>query len=220
MAKELPYFKFYISEWILGRISDHSDKVQGAFIRAICFYWNAECNYNAVDFKKKLGTKRYDLLFKLEFFELKNEKICIDFLDEQFAQLSKTHKVRVKAGLARAEQVLEQKGSYIDIDKEVDKDKEIDKKKLTHGNFLRQESQRWEKCLVYLRNFNPTATFVDLEQILKKWEVQFEVQYSGEPYSHFTKYFAYFIKDEFKFKQQSEIPKSNVSPNSKYKTFK
>lgn len=127
MAKELPYFKFFVSEWILGRISDHSDKVQGAFIIAICHYWNKECKYNRIDFERKIGKKRFKMLLDLKFFEVENEMIYIDFLNEQHAELSDIHKVRVKGGLARAEQVRQQKASYIDKDKIIE-DKDKDKK--------------------------------------------------------------------------------------------
>lgn len=124
MSKDLPYFRFYISEWLLGRISDYSDKVQGAFIRAICFYWKNECCYFVEDFKKKLGKKRFDLLYELHFFSIENEMIVIPFLNEQFEQLSDYQSKRVKAGQARAKQMHKQKDSYKDKDNNKDKDKD------------------------------------------------------------------------------------------------
>lgn len=102
MSKELPYFKFFVSEWILGRIFDYPDKVQGAFIVAICHYWNKECDYNAIDFERKIGKKRFKLLSELNFFEVENDKIKIPFLDEQFQERFKNHKVSVENGLKGA----------------------------------------------------------------------------------------------------------------------
>lgn len=129
MAKELPYFKFFVSEWILGRISDHSDKVQGAFINAICYYWHKNCDCFCVDFKRKLGKNRYDLLINLKFIEVENDKIFIRFLDEQFSELSDIHPKRVRAGQAggiasaKAKEVA--KAKHLDKDKiKEDKDKD------------------------------------------------------------------------------------------------
>lgn len=124
MAKELPYFKFFVSEWILGRIYDYPDKVQGAFLVAICHYWNKNCNYNSVDFERKIGKKRFNLLTELKFIEVENETVYISFLDEQYSELSGIQQARIKGGLARAKQMQEQKPSYIDKNKIIeDKDK-------------------------------------------------------------------------------------------------
>lgn len=127
MAKELPYFKFNVSEWILGRISDQSDKVQGAFILAICHYWHKKCDYFIVDFKKKLGKNRYDLLLNLKFIEEENDKVFIDFLDEQYEELSGIHVKRVKSGqaggIASAQAKGEAKVKHLDKDKNNKKNK-------------------------------------------------------------------------------------------------
>ncbi len=116
MAKDLPWFKFNVSEWILGRIYDYPDKVQGAFLIALCHYWNKNCEYNANDFERKIGKKRFSLLLELKFIEVENENVYIDFLDEQHSERTEIQKVKVKGGLARAKQVQQQKVSYIDIE--------------------------------------------------------------------------------------------------------
>lgn len=125
MSKELPYFKFNVSEWILGRISDLPDKVQGAFIIAICHYWHKKCDYFANDFKSKIGKKRFDLLQINNLFEIKNDKIIIPFLNEQFSELSEIHPKRVKSGQAGgiASAKARSKAKSKHLDKEVDKDK-------------------------------------------------------------------------------------------------
>jgi hypothetical protein len=133
MAKELPYFKFNVSEWILGRISDQSDKVQGAFIIAICHYWHKKCDCFIPEFKKKIGKTRYDLLLKLKFIEEKNKKVLIEFLDEQFNELSDIHGKRIKSGQAggiasaKAKEVAKVK--HLDKDKEEDKEEDKEKDK-------------------------------------------------------------------------------------------
>ena len=98
MAKELPYFKFNVSEWILGRISDEDDKTQGAFIVAICHYWHKQCDYLCIDFERKIGKKRYNLLKSKKYFTELNNKIRIDFLDEQFTELFDLQAKRSESG--------------------------------------------------------------------------------------------------------------------------
>lgn len=131
MSKELPYFKFNVSEWILGRISDLPDKVQGAFIIAICHYWHKKCDYFVNDFKSKIGKKRFELLQKHNLFEIKNDKIIIPFLNEQFSELSEIHPKRVKSGqaggIASAKARSKAKSKHLDKEEEIDK--ELDKKK-------------------------------------------------------------------------------------------
>ncbi len=129
MSKELPYFKFFASEWLLGRISAMPDKIQGAFILAIAHYWSKDCDYNPIEFEQKLGKSRYKVLSELNFIEAKNSKVSIPFLDEQFIELSEIHLKRIKGGLARAEQMREQmlqqvdehSSSYIEKDEEKEK---------------------------------------------------------------------------------------------------
>lgn len=128
MAKELPYFKFYVSEWMLGRISDEPDKVQGAFLVAICHYWHKKCDCFVSSFSKKIGKKRFELLKNLKYIEVKNDKVSIEFLDEQFIQLSDIKIKRAKGGLARAKQMHKHKGkqkpSYIEVEGDIDKEVE------------------------------------------------------------------------------------------------
>jgi hypothetical protein len=136
MAKELPFFKFNVSEWILGRISDQEDKVQGAFIVAICHYWHKKCDYFCKDFEKKIGKKRYFLLKSNQFFIEKNDKVCIPFLDEQFNELSDLQGKRSESGkkgrAAQLGQTPDKRQANVQaklghLDKEIDKEKEIDK---------------------------------------------------------------------------------------------
>ena len=131
MSKELPYFKFFISEWILGRISDHSDKIQGSFIIAICHYWNKQCDYNRIDFERKIGKKRFKMLLDLKFFDVENETIRIDFLDEQFLELSENKKVNSTNGKLGAEKRWrghsEANSEKIALREDKDKDKDKDK---------------------------------------------------------------------------------------------
>ena len=43
MAKALPYFKFYCSEWSDGDVTLEDMKTQGVFINICSYYWSQEC---------------------------------------------------------------------------------------------------------------------------------------------------------------------------------
>ena len=51
MAKDLPYFKFFCSEWNDGDITLESYKIQGLFINVCSYYWSNECDLSLI----KLG---------------------------------------------------------------------------------------------------------------------------------------------------------------------
>lgn len=130
MAKELPYFKFYVGEWLLGRISDEKERIQGVFIKCCCYYWHNECDITYTKINKKLGKKNTDLLISLNFIEKKNDNICIQFLDEQRVELIDLHNKRSKSGKAGGQASVKQRlskkeASFKHLDKEeIIKDKE------------------------------------------------------------------------------------------------
>jgi hypothetical protein len=87
MAKDLPYFKFVISEWNDGDITLCSMQAQGLFINLCSLYWSQEGELSMSKSKR-----RYKECDNLVWAELINEKIIkldgdsitITFLDEQF----------------------------------------------------------------------------------------------------------------------------------------
>lgn len=132
MSKELPYFKFNVSEWLLGRISDENDRVQGLFVRACCVYWHKQCDVSVKEMNKKLGNNKVKELCSLGFLSEKDGQIFIEFLDEQFAELSELQVKRSNAGRiggqAKRKQTLskrEAKPKHLEVEvyKEVDKEK-------------------------------------------------------------------------------------------------
>jgi hypothetical protein len=189
MSKELPYFKFFISEWILGRISDHPDKVQGAFIIAICHYWNKQCDYNRNDFERKIGKKRFKMLLDLKFFDVENETIRIDFLDEQFLELSGTKKVNSTNGKLGAEKrwrgYSEANSETIALREDKDKDKDKDNineffKSLLNGSDLERIAMNNKLTIIqakeYVELFKPKAeltyqTYAKFVSHFKNWLV-------------------------------------------------
>lgn len=86
MAKELPYFKFFVSEWSDGDITLENYNVQGLFINLCSYYWSKSCDITLSKAKKKF--KNIDDLFQclLDSGIIKvdsDDFISISFLDEQ-----------------------------------------------------------------------------------------------------------------------------------------
>jgi len=135
ISKELPYFKFDVSEWLLGDISDESLNMQGAFIRCCALYWAANGDLNITKLNRKVHKTTLKSLINGGYIDVDNESVLISFLDEQLSQFSDLQQKRSKAGKISAkkratsvEQVLKSVATQSNNKEiEIDKDKEIDK---------------------------------------------------------------------------------------------
>jgi len=85
MSKRLPYFKFYVNEWLTGDITLEDENVQGVFTNVCAFYWSKECDVEIDLFMKRFKKNKteIDTLIKSNIIKIKNKKIRINFLDEQ-----------------------------------------------------------------------------------------------------------------------------------------
>lgn len=96
MAKELPYFKFYTSEWLDGDITIEDLETQGLFINICALYWSKEGEVYIDKLIKRFRYAGEDCFKPLidEGFIYVNEdgKINISFLDEQMKERVKTSK--------------------------------------------------------------------------------------------------------------------------------
>lgn len=132
MAKELPYFRFTVAEWLNDDISLEDYHLQGVFICVCSFYWFQDCSITKAKLKKRFidANKEIDKLIDLDIIkETEDGFIQIKFLDTQFDMLSEKRKKRVEAGrkggmarASKAKAMLKQSSSYKDKDKEKDKD--------------------------------------------------------------------------------------------------
>ncbi len=96
--KELPYFKFYPSQWITGNISFLSFKEQGAFMKACCFYWAQDCKLKTQQVKRIIDEDLYNSLLDNGLIKSDGEYIIISWLDEQLEERKKRHEANVKNG--------------------------------------------------------------------------------------------------------------------------
>ena len=85
MAKSLPYFKFFCSEWSDGDITLEDYETQGLFINICSYYWSNECVMELSKLKKrfKKDVELIDLLIKNNILKTVDNFVIINFLDEQ-----------------------------------------------------------------------------------------------------------------------------------------
>ena len=94
MAKEIPFFKFFVGEWANGDITAENYKTQGVFINICSIYWTKEGELSEVFLRKKIkANKEITLLIESKIIKVENKNIVISFLDEQ---LSECEGIRVK----------------------------------------------------------------------------------------------------------------------------
>lgn len=106
MAKDLPYFKFFCSEWSDGDITLESYEAQGLFINICSYYWSNECDINYKKLLKKFKghEKTVNQLKEESIFKVSDSgEVVISFLDEQRNDRKERSKVKAKGGKASAE---------------------------------------------------------------------------------------------------------------------
>jgi hypothetical protein len=86
MAKNLPYFKFTVAEWLTGDIFYEPFNVQGVFISICALYWQRNGILMVDDINKRLRNPSELELLKGKFLTIKDGFIFISFLDEQLTE--------------------------------------------------------------------------------------------------------------------------------------
>jgi len=181
MAKDLPYFKFFCSEWSDGDVTLESYEAQGLFINICSYYWSNEC---IVTYKKLLKKFRgYELILDQlkneNIFKLnKDETICISFLDEQQNERNEKSKIKSRGGKASAEARKLKKEQKVNTS--LTENEHVLNSCSTESQLLREEKRREEKIreekTVLKTNFNKSnevlkmfdeTTIQNAERILK-----------------------------------------------------
>lgn len=103
--KKYPYIRFHSSQWLAGTVSFQSNELAGIYIKLCCFYWTRECNLPREQVKTIVGNHYNDLL-KSGLIKCKNDRIYINWLDEQYEENEKKRKINIangrKGGQAKA----------------------------------------------------------------------------------------------------------------------
>ncbi len=141
MAKELPYFRFTVAEWLEGDIGLEDYETKGVFIDICAYYWFKDCNVTMEKLSKRFPSAKQMIMTLLDANIIKADQqlnyLSIDFLDDQYEKLSGISAVRSKAGkmggLAKAgKRKAKAKQMPIYKDKDKDKDKEKEKDNIPH----------------------------------------------------------------------------------------
>ena len=105
MAKDLPYFKFFCSEWSDGDITLETYETQGLFINICAYYWSNECVLELSKLKKRFRNEIeiVDLLLDNNLLKQIDGFIKINFLDEQKFERDQQSKIKSIGGKASAE---------------------------------------------------------------------------------------------------------------------
>ena len=103
MAKDLTWFKFNPSNWMMGRIQRQSDSVQVSFMRLICNYWHNQCSLSIEEAELECGDEAFSILLKNKLILINGDNISIKFLDEQFHEIQVTKQQNSIAGKISAE---------------------------------------------------------------------------------------------------------------------
>lgn len=88
MAKDLPYFKFYSSEWNDGDITLEEMKTQGVFINVCSYYWSRECNLEQPKLTKRFRSYVAELAILIDagVVTISRGMVKISFLDKQWSE--------------------------------------------------------------------------------------------------------------------------------------
>jgi len=135
MAKELPFFKFQPAKWLLGRINFESENIQGSFIKVCCIYWHEKCSITIDNLYQKYHKSKVKALIDRNYITVEDDIVIIEFLDEQYSELSdlsdKRERAGRKGGKAKVKQCLSKAKANI---KHLEEDKEEDKNKIKNEN--------------------------------------------------------------------------------------
>ena len=104
MSKRLPYFQFEPAEYLAGDIMFCSLSAQGLFSILKSIYWQKECILTLEAAIKRLGNKElFDELILEKIIKIEDGNIKINFLNEQFFNITNKSTVNSENGKKGAE---------------------------------------------------------------------------------------------------------------------
>ena len=164
MAKDLPYFKFFCSEWSDGDITLESYEAQRLFINICSYYWSNECDINYKKLLKKFKghEKTVNQLKEESIFKVSDSgEVVISFLDEQRNDRKERSKVKAKGGKASAEARRLKKEQNVNTSST--ENEHVLNSCSTESQVLRREEKREEEIVL---KENPNK----FKEVLKKFD--------------------------------------------------
>jgi len=180
MSKELPYFKFFTSEWLNGDITLEDYELQGIFVNLCAYYWHKDGCVDIIQAEKKLRTNRVNELLEIGLIKEDDNNLTITFLDEQLSEFS-IRKKRLsdagKKGALRKKQIAENKHSLSNpLATREDKDNiKIIVDNIIVDNVIKKTKTLSERKTVFKEN-------------LAKHKDKFDVSVLNEFYSYWTEH--------------------------------
>ena len=187
---KLQWFKFYPSEWMMGKIQRMTANHQAAFIRLCCMYWKDEGEMPVEDAKIECnGISEVDIYSDLLRARIISETagmVSIKFLDEQLYEIeATTEKKRIagrKGGIAKASKSKASAKQNVASAKQVPQN---DVAESTREDKIREEKKRQEKKRT------------EKKKVLLPW--------SEEEFTEHWNLWKEYKKDEHKFTYKSAI---------------
>lgn len=103
--EKLTWFKFVISDWMMGKIQKCPEITQARFLRLCCLYWNKECMLTIEDAEIEIDEDHLKVLVGKKILIKENGFVKIKFLDEQNSEVLDLSEKRREAVKARWEKL-------------------------------------------------------------------------------------------------------------------
>lgn len=207
MAKELPFFKFEPNQWENGNIQICTREDKGLFMDLCSMYWS---RLGDVPFKlavQKLcngNATAFETLIKENIFTIIDDRICIDFLNEQLSEFENVSKINSEN--AR-------------IGWEKRKKNATASKSQSESDTIREEKRREEEMIEKIKILNKSLLSEIKISDDKKFFIfnDLSLEASDEQISYFKSAVA-FQKLIIKNLKEKKSPTTQVE-NAKYKNF-
>ena len=168
MAKELPYFKFHVSEWSDGDITLEDYEVQGFFISLCAYYWSNKCVVQYKKARKKFkGTPEdlWETLLDNDIVKLKeDDTLTISFLNEQWEErggLCSQNSENAKNGWKKRKAEAEAKRLQNETDATaLNPQSETDAESMQYREEKKREEKKREEHVDYVYSLYPTRCFI------------------------------------------------------------
>ena len=166
MAKELPYFKFHVSEWSDGDITLEDYEVQGFFISLCAYYWSNRClveHKKALKKFKDVKVELWETLTESEIVKIdKKGMLSISFLNEQWEErngLCNQNAINAKKGWERRKSEAERKQSESNRNAAASNPQsESDAESMQYREEKKREEKKREEEINNLYNLYPSQT--------------------------------------------------------------
>jgi hypothetical protein len=159
MSRDLPYFKFFTSEWLNGDITLEDYELQGLFINVCAYYWHKECEVSFDQLNKKFRTSRIEELIGQFITIDENSFVHVSFLDEQHTEFAIRKEKLSQAG---------KKGAAI---KAQQKEETTLQPPLNHPSTIREDKRREEKIK---EDITAKADVIDFKALLSYFNSVFD----------------------------------------------